>query len=101
MPSNSDPLKIGSPECSLRHIFQYVLFVNYTNENFCLKAKKVDLFKMISTLKKWQIKKSLKELLQSIKKKAIGINIAGIFRNSEIDRKNEILTTFIKLDLVE
>jgi len=56
---------------------------------------------MISTLKKWQIKKSLKELLQSIKKKAIGINIASIFRNSEIDRKNEILTTFIKLDLVE
>jgi len=44
---------------------------------------------MINTLVRWHNRKSLKDLLH-------GINIAGIFRNSEIDRKNERLTTFIK-----
>jgi len=38
---------------------------------FCLQAKKVDLFKMISTLRKWHNRKSLKDLLHCIKKKAI------------------------------
>jgi len=52
---------------------------------FCLQVKKVDLFKMISTLRKWHSRSSLKDLLQSIKKKAIGINIAFVL---EVDCKN-------------